>query len=307
MPIPIESSLEPAIANLILANAREAIVITDAAGDILRANPAYCSLTGYSPEELIGKNQRILNSGRHDRSFFQAMWHALQNEGRWTGKIWNRRKDGSLFLEILNIVALHDAGGTATHYVGFFSDITQEGLDADLLGQLAFYDPLTGLPTGPLLLDLLYEPARHCDRTGRHVALFYLNLDAFTALNRAHGHTVGDALIKAYAERLEAIVRQDDTVVRPGGDEFAVILREMATPQDVPQLAEKLMRQISEPFVHNGQSIVATASMGVSLYPDHSNDLEQLVGLAKQAMLQAKAAGKDRWVMHTKKPKTNGQ
>jgi diguanylate cyclase (GGDEF)-like protein/PAS domain S-box-containing protein len=290
--------IEPQVANAIIENAAESISVTDASGVILQVNGAYCRLTGYTPEEAIGKTQRILKSGRHDRRFYEAMWRALLTEGRWEGKIWNRRKDGSLFLENLVIVALRDAAGTSTHYVGISTDLTHKGLDQAQIDQLAFYDPLTGLATRALLIDHLCEAARQSERTGRRVAVFYINLDDFSTINAEHGHAVGDALLKAYAERLESIVRGVDTVARPGGDEFALILRDIATVQDVPRIAEKLLHRLAAPLDHNGQGFALRASVGISLYPDHGEQLEQLAGLAKQAMSQAKAAGKGRWIMH---------
>jgi diguanylate cyclase (GGDEF)-like protein/PAS domain S-box-containing protein len=295
---PIEVVDESGIANLILENARESIVITDAAGTILRVNQAYCQLTGYNAEELIGKNQRILSAGRHERSFFESMWEALLQEGRWEGKIWNRRKDGNLFLEHLIIVALPNRDGTPRHYVGIFSDITHQGLDPAQIGELAFYDPLTGLATHALLIDHLYEAARHSKRSGRHAVLFYLNLDDFSAINRRLGHAAGDALLKDFAERLDGTVRQVDTVARPGGDEFAVIMDEMASLKDVPRVADKLLTRLSTPFEFEGQPVPLNASMGISLYPTHSDEIDRLVSLARDAMTQAKAAGKHRWVLH---------
>lgn len=295
---PIEPAFEPRIADAILDNAGESIVITDAAGNALRVNAAYCRLTGYTPEEVIGNNQRMLSSGHHDRTFYEAMWSALLDEGRWEGKIWNRRKDGSIFLENLAIVALRDAAGTVTHYLGIFTDITHRGLDPAQISQLAFYDPLTGLATRALLIDHLSAAVHHSRRNGRRVALFYLNLDGFGRFNERHGHAAGDALLKAYAERLEGAVRQEDTVARPGGDEFALILGAMASLEDVPRVADKLLQRLAEPIEHDGQGFQLNASIGISLYPDHGEEPEQLVGLAREAMTKAKAAGKNRWVMH---------
>jgi diguanylate cyclase (GGDEF)-like protein/PAS domain S-box-containing protein len=283
---------------VILDNANESIVITDAAGTTLRVNPAYCQLTGYSPEEIIGKNQNILNAGRHERSFFEAMWEALLQEGRWEGKIWNRRKDGTLYLEHLTIVALPMADGSSKHYVGIFSDITHKGLDPTQIGELAFYDPLTGLATRALLIDHLSEAMRHSKRSGRHVVLFYINLDDFSAINQQFGHSCGDDLLKNFAERLENTVRQEDTVARPGGDEFAVIMREMASLEDVPRVADKLLARLSGPYAYAGHTVPLTASIGVSLYPTHDDNSERLVTLAWESMNQAKSAGKNRWVIH---------
>jgi diguanylate cyclase (GGDEF)-like protein/PAS domain S-box-containing protein len=295
---PIDPVLEPQVADAVIENARESIMITDAAGTILRVNGAYCRMTGYTPEEVIGENPRLIKSDRHDASFYQAMWNALLTEGRWAGKIWNRRKDGSIFLEDLAVVALRDTGGAVTHYVGLFTDATYEGLDPAQISQLAFYDPLTGLATRSLLIDHMGEAIRHCKRKGCHVAFFYLNLDNFGEINKGHGHAVGDALLKAYAEQIETSVRQNDTVARPGGDEFALILGEIASLQDLPRIADKLRRRLAQPVDHEGQSFQLGASIGISIYPEHGEDAEQLVELARQAMAKAKVAGKNRWVMH---------
>mgnify|MGYP001379732119 CR=1 FL=1 len=295
---PIDPMLDPQVAQAIVEHAAEGIVITDAAGNILQVNAAYCHMTGYSADEVIGKNPRLVQSGRHDPAFYEAMWNALLTEGRWSGKIWNRRKDGSIFLESLTVVTLRNAEGEPTRYVGLLTDVTYGGLDETQISQLAFYDPLTGLATRPLLIDHMGEAIRHCKRKGCHVALLYLNLDDFGEINKAHGHAAGDALLKAYAEQLEASVRQNDTVARPGGDEFALILGEVGSPDDIPRVAEKLLHRLSEPVDHEGRGVALRASIGVSIYPGHGQDAEQLVTLAREAMTKAKAAGKNRWVMH---------
>jgi len=294
----IDPALDPQVANAIIENAAEGILVTDAAGNIVRVNRAYCLMTGYSADEVIGKNPRLIQSGRHDPAFYEAMWHALLTEGRWSGKIWNRRKDGSIFLENLTAMALRDARGAVTHYLGLFTDVTYGGLDDAQISQLAFYDPLTGLATRPLLIDHMGEAIRHCKRKGCHAALLYLNLDDFAAVNKTRGHAAGDALLKAYAEQLEASVRQNDTVARPGGDEFALILGELAAPQELPRVADKLLQRLAQPLDHEGQSLALRASVGVSLYPVHGQDAEQLVALAREAMRKAKAAGKNRWMMY---------
>ncbi len=295
---PTDPVLEPRVANAVIENAGESIMITDAAGNILRVNGAYCRMTGYTPDEVVGKNPRLIKSGQHDPSFYEEMWNALLTEGRWAGKIWNRRKDGSIFLESLTVVALRDAEGAVTHYIGLFTDATYDGLDPAQISQLAFYDPLTGLATRSLLIDHMGEAVRHSKRKGCRVAMLYLNLDNFGEINKRHGHAVGDALIKTYAEHLENSVRQNDTVARPGGDEFALILGEMASPQDVPRIADKLLQRLAHPVDHEGQSFQLEASIGISVYPEHGDDPEQLVGLARAAMAKAKSAGKNRWVMY---------
>jgi diguanylate cyclase (GGDEF)-like protein/PAS domain S-box-containing protein len=294
----IDDGINLQVARAIMDNAKEGIVITDAAGSTLRVNAAFCRLTGYTQEEAIGVNQSTLKSGHHDAAFYESMWSALLTEGRWEGKIWNRRKDGSIFLENLTIVALRDAAGAATHYVGIFTDITHQGLEPAQISELAFYDPLTGLATRELLIEHLSGAVRHAKRRTRRVALFYLNLDDFRQLNKDRGHAVGDAVLKGYAEHLEAIVRDEDTVARPGGDEFALVLGDIADPADVQRVADKLLRRLTEPLDHDGQSIDLPASIGISIYPDHGDDAEQLIGLAKGAMKAAKSAGKNRWVMH---------
>ena len=219
-------------------------------------------------------------------------------EGRWKGKIWNRRKDGSLFLENLTIAALPNADGTPGHYVGIFSDVTYQGLDPSQIGELAFYDPLTGLATEALLIDYLGDAVRHTKRTGGHAVLFSLNLDDFRAINQRLGHAGGDILLKDFAERLCGLVRQDDTVARPGGDEFAVVMRDMASIEDVPRIADKLLAGLSAPFDYEGQPVKLSASIGISLCPIHSDEPERILRLAREALAQAKTSGKQRWVMH---------
>jgi diguanylate cyclase (GGDEF)-like protein len=246
----------------------------------------------------------MLSAGRHDRAFYQAMWECLLREGRWQGKIWNRRKDGSLFLEHLTIVALPNAEGTPGHYIGIFSDVTYQGLDPSQIGELAFYDPLTGLATEALLIDHLGEAVRHTRRTGGPSVLFSINLDDFRAVNQSLGHVGGDTLMKDFAERLYGIVREDDTVARPGGDEFAVVMRDLASIADVPRIADKLMAGLSAPFDYEGRPVQLRASIGISLCPSHSDEPEQILRLAREALAQAKASGKQCWVIH--EPKAAG-
>jgi diguanylate cyclase (GGDEF)-like protein/PAS domain S-box-containing protein len=294
----IDHGINSQVARAIMDNASEGIVITDVGGSTLHVNAAYCRLTGYTQAEAIGLNPRTLKSGHHDAAFYESMWSALLSEGRWEGKIWNRRKDGSIFLENLTIVVLRDAAGAVTHYVGIFTDITHQGLEPAQISELAFYDPLTGLATRELLIEHLSGAVRHAKRRNRRVALFYLNLDDFRQFNKDRGHAIGDAVLKGYAEHLEAVVREEDTVARPGGDEFALVLGDIADPADVQRIADKLLRRLAEPLDHEGQSIDLSASIGISIYPEHGEDAEQLVGLAKGAMNAAKSAGKNRWVMH---------
>ena len=230
--------------------------------------------------------------------FFEAMWEALLQEGRWEGKIWNRRKDGTLYLEHLTIVALPMADGSSKHYVGIFSDITHKGLDPTQIGELAFYDPLTGLATRALLIDHLSEAMRHSKRSGRHAVLFYINLDDFSAINQQFGHCVRG--------RPTQELRRAPGEHRPPGRHRSPprggrIRRDHARdgfPRGRAAGSGQTPRSAIGPFECAGHPVPLAASIGVSLYPTHNDNSERLVTLAWESMTQAKSAGKNRWVIH---------
>ena len=277
---------------------QESIVITDAQGVIQRVNQAFVECTGYSAEEAVGQTPRLLNSGRHDQAFYDAMWRGIREGGRWQGEIWNRRKSGEVYPEWLTITAVRDAEGRITNFVGMFQDITARKLAEDEIRSLAFYDPLTQLPNRRLLMDRLRQGVAAAARSGAYGALLFIDLDNFKLLNDTLGHDMGDLLLREVARRLRNCVREADTVARMGGDEFVVMLEGLSTApaaaaSQVEQLAEKIRETLAQPYELAGHSHHSTSSIGVALFRDREVDVEELLKRADMAMYEAKEAGRN--------------
>ena len=281
------------LAASVFENTDEGVVITDARGDIVEVNRAFTEILGYAREEVIGRNPRIWRSGRHQESFYRDMWHALREVGRWRGEVWNRRKNGEVFPEWLTISSVTDANGALTHFVGVFSDISQIKHSQEQLDYLAHHDALTGLPNRLLLNERLEQAIRHADRHQAQLALLFVDLDRFKHINDSLGHPAGDQLLGLVAEKFVEMVRQDDTVARIGGDEFVLLLEDVAQAQDVIAVVEKLMEVFASPFRLEGQEVRVTASLGISLYPRDGKDPATLMRNADAAMYRAKEEGRD--------------
>jgi len=278
--------------------AQEGILITDRDANILRVNHAFEVLAGYRAEEMIGQNPRIFQSGRHDATFYQAMWAELLGTGKWAGEIWDKRKNGEIYPKYMTITAVYDDQHQLTHYVAVSSDISQRKLDEQKIYQLAFYDPLTGLPNRRLLLDRLRQAMAVSMRSGRHGALLFLDLDHFKTINDTQGHAVGDLLLVEVAHRLQSCVREGDSVARLGGDEFVVMLEDLSTQPDeaatqTELVAEKIRTELCQPYALNGFECHSTPSIGISLFRDHLNNMEDILKYADIAMYQAKTAGRN--------------
>jgi diguanylate cyclase (GGDEF)-like protein/PAS domain S-box-containing protein len=278
-------------------SSQSGMIITDAEGCIVRVNSAFTRLTGFSAEEAVGRTPALLSSGRQDRLFYQRMWGALKDKGFWQGEVWNKRKNGQIYAEMLTITAIVSDSGQATHYVGSFTDITENKLAEAEIHRLAYYDSLTKLPNRRLLQDRLGQALAAAVRSGLYGAIFFIDLDNFKALNDTRGHDVGDLLLLEVAQRLRAVVREGDTVARQGGDEFVVLLEGMgANSTDAAalakQLGDKLREAIDQPFILNGYEYHCKLSIGVSLF--HGQDtVEDLLKHADLALYQAKNSGRN--------------
>jgi diguanylate cyclase (GGDEF)-like protein/hemerythrin-like metal-binding protein/PAS domain S-box-containing protein len=271
----------------------EGIMITDRDAVILKVNHAFTRLTGYSPEEVIGKSPALLQSGRQDKAFYRAMWETLGREKYWKGEIWNRRKNGEVYPEWLTITAVSDSKGVVTHYVGVFSDITQRKLTEQRISFLAYHDKLTDLPNRSLFYDRMSRAMSQTRRMDRHFALLLLDLDGFKAVNDEFGHEAGDEVIKASAQRLLTCVRDVDTVARMGGDEFAIILSEVKSPEDISGIARKIIQRITSPVsLFDGRVCSVGVSIGIAIHPDDGEEIDRLIRAADAAMYASKAAGK---------------
>jgi len=269
-----------------------AIVVTDVQGTILSINRAFTQLTGYSNEEALGANPRLLQSGRHDPDFYRSMWATLLATGHWHGDMWDRHKDGHLYPKYLAISAITDDAGRITHFVGIFYDNSERKTIEERLDHLAHYDALTGLPNRSLLIDRLEQAIERARRLGLQVALLYLDLDHFKHVNDEFGHDAGDQLLRLAAQRMKTCVRGADTVARLGGDEFVVLLPETHGAEDILTVTHKLLGELSNPYPVNEHLAMCTPSIGISVFPSDGADPNALMKQADTAMYQAKQSGR---------------
>ena len=291
-----EAELEQAAS--VFQHANEGITITDADGVILDVNTAFTRITGYSREEALGQNPRILKSGRQDAAFYAEMWQTLHSRGRWAGEIWNRRKNGEVYAELLTISAVRDSNGCVQRYVGLFSDISVQKEHQQQLEHIAHYDVLTGLPNRVLLADRLQQALAQTLRRGTQLAVVYFDLDGFKIINDRHGHDAGDRLLMTLADRMKHVLREGDTLARLGGDEFVAILVDLPDVDASLPWLNRLLRAIAEPVHDEVGPLQVSASLGISFYPQaESVDADQLLRQADQAMYQAKLAGKNRYCL----------
>lgn len=292
-----ENSRQLKLAASVFANASDCITITDSQGTILDVNPAFLQITGYSREEVLGNNPRLLKSGRQDAAFYEQMWQTLRETGRWQGEIWNRRRNDEVYPEWLTITAVTAEDGSVSHYIGAFIDITQRKQDEAEIHSLAFYDPLTHLPNRRLLMDRLSHARASSNRSNSHAALLFIDLDYFKTLNDTRGHDVGDLLLIEVARRLQDCVREVDTVARLGGDEFVVMLEDLSA--DAEQAAtqaltagEKIQQALKQSYRLKDFEHYSSCSIGISLF-DGDAGVDDLLKRADTAMYEAKNAGRN--------------
>jgi diguanylate cyclase (GGDEF)-like protein/PAS domain S-box-containing protein len=277
----------------------EAIMITDVDGNIVRVNRSFEKLTGYSAEEVLGKNPRLLKSERHDKEFYRVMWQTLLSEGVWTGEIWDRGKNGSIYPKQSTITAVKNADGKTIQYVSIFTDISDRKKAEEQVHNLAFYDVLTGLPNRRLLFDRLHLALSFSARSKLFGAVLFLDLDHFKTLNDTMGHDYGDVLLIEVAKRIKFCVREVDTVARLGGDEFIVLMENISSDAEtasisVGQVAEKIRAALTTPYLLKGNIYHSSPSIGVSLFFDNIETVEDLIKHADMAMYQAKGSGRNR-------------
>ncbi|MCQ8128457.1 diguanylate cyclase domain-containing protein [Methylomonas rivi] len=284
------------LAASVFTHAREGILITDVDGRIIDVNDTFTAITGYSREEALHRNPSMLKSDRQNKAFYAAMWADLKEKGEWSGELWNRRKNGQLYAEILTISAVRDAQGNTQHYVALFSDITPFKEYEQQLERIAHYDALTGLPNRILLADRLRLAMMQALRRGQKVAVVFLDLDGFKAVNDTFGHDMGDELLTALAGRMKQTLRESDTLARLGGDEFVAVLVDLPDTEACLPLLSRLLTAASQPVVYGESAMLVSASLGVSFYPQAEDiDADQLLRQADQAMYQAKMKGKNQY------------
>ena len=282
----------------VFLHAGEGIMITAADATIIDVNGAFEKITGYTRAEACGRNPAMLSSGRQSAEFYDGMWERLHNDNFWQGEVWNRRKSGELYVERLTITGIRNARGKALNYVGIFSDITKQTLQAQHLDRIAHYDPLTGLPNRRLLADRLQQAMAQARRRGSRLVVAYLDLDGFKAVNDELGHEYGDQLLVALSERMTHATRECDTVCRLGGDEFVVVLDGLQDAADFMPMVARLLEAVATPVEVGRRVLKVTGSVGVAVYPQSVEiDADQLMRQADQAMYRAKTLGKNRYAL----------
>lgn len=284
------------LASSIMESTSEGVLVTDERGKIIAVNPAFSHITGYSAREAIGNKPNLLKSDHHPPSFYEELWNALLNEGRWKGEIWNRHKNGTAYpiLQTINRIAPHD--GMPACYASVFHDITALHLANEHFQYLAFHDPLTGLPNRALFHDRLAHAIERARRDGLQLAVIFIDLDGFKDINDSLGHDIGDLLLREIAQRIRSRVRRaTDTVARFGGDEFLVLMEDLKGPNHCEDLVAELIADIALPLELRAHAVSVAASAGLVRFPEDSLDPGELVKYADIAMYAAKAAGKNRF------------
>lgn len=279
----------------VFSSSYEGIMVVSPDLRILRVNPAFTRISGYTAEEAMGQSPQLLSSGKHDAIFFSDLWAAVKQQGFWSGEIWDRRKNGELYSALLSISVVRDAQGELQHYVGVFSDITKFKVHAEELDRAAHYDPLTGSPNRRLLSDRLEQAIHRSNRSGRSLAVCFLDLDQFKAINDQYGAPVGNRLLVGVNEHLKRVLRSDDTLARLAGDEFVLLLSDIDSSEECAKILDRVLLAVSSPVVVDDLTLTVTASIGVSLYPNDNVDADTLIRHADQAMYLAKEAGKNRY------------
>lgn len=290
----------------------EGIIITDPERRIIRVNPAFCRLTGYGPEEVIGKTPAIISSGRHDRAFYASMWESIREQGFWRGEIWNRRKNGEIYPELLTITAIHDSGGIVQNYVAHFQDITERIAQEEQLRYLALHDSLTGLFNRYALDQEIDRAISRAERLEKLLVLCLMDLDGFKPVNDTYGHEAGNEVLAILGKRLSETLRRTDFAARLGGDEFVVLLEYLERLDGLELLLEKMEKAVKTPILlRSGETVSVGVSIGVAIhFPDETDDAggeESLLRLADQALYEAKAHKADRehsWAFFGEERKT---
>jgi diguanylate cyclase (GGDEF)-like protein/PAS domain S-box-containing protein len=278
--------------------AEEGMMVTDENANIIQINQAFTDLTGYIVQDVIGKNPSILKSDRQSSVFFERMWGSLQRDRSWQGEIWNRRKNGEIFPAWLSITAVVDKNGKVTNYVGAYVDFTERKKAENEIHHLAFYDPLSQLPNRRLLLDRLHQGIATGARNRTGGALMFLDLDNFKTLNDTKGHAIGDLLLIEVSRRLQACVREGDTVARFGGDEFVLLLESLSEDSahaavQARAIGEKVLKSLSDPYELEGSEFHSSSSMGITLFINYKDTMDELLKQADTAMYEAKKSGRN--------------
>lgn len=279
------------LAGVAFRNSNEAIIVADIDFNIILSNPTFSRITGFSEQDIIGKPASAINANWLAPEFMESIKHCLHYQGFWDGETWNRRKDGQLYSEKIRISVVKSAKGDVSHYIGQFTDNTEQKQSQEKLEFLAFHDPLTGLANRALFQDHVTQSIQNAERNKTLCAIIYLDLNEFKPLNDTFGHAFGDKVLVQASGRLRDIVRKADTVSRQGGDEFAILLNETASIEAAVLVAQKIISSLRQPMQIDDQTVSIGASAGISVYPEHGDGADKLIGNADKAMYAAKFLG----------------
>lgn len=288
-----ETETQLKLAACVFENMLDGVLITDTDGIILSVNPRFTVITGYEEKDAVGQTPRILKSDRHDQEFYDSMWKEIKTKGQWSGEIWNRRKDGELYLARMTISMVNDVDGEPVRYVSVFNDITKLWHKDEYVKHLAFHDALTDLPNRTLLMERINQQLIYSKRERCNLALLFLDLDGFKLINDQFGHNVGDDLLREVAKRLMKLLRQSDTVGRVGGDEFIILLNNPQGKEEIAYIANHIISSINEPMEILGEVLQIGASIGIAMFPADGCTSVDLIKNADTAMYAAKGLGKN--------------
>ena len=289
----IEKKLK--LSDIVFENTNEGILITDNKNNIISINSAFTKITGYEEADIINKNPKVLKSGKHDKEFYEKLWSDLLTTGQFKGEVWNRKKNGEIYPEWLNISIVKDSSGNILNYVAIFSDITKIKKSNERIEYLAHHDPLTNLPNRLLLKARLDQSITRASISKEILALFFIDIDNFKVINDTYGHSIGDKIINLVASRLQKNLRAEDTISRIGGDEFVIVIENIDQERSVEKIANKILDDFKEPIKLQEYLFDVTISIGISLFPNNSHDAEDLIKHADTAMYSAKNAGRNQF------------
>lgn len=273
----------------------EGVMISDNNGVILSVNPAFSQITGYAYDEAIGQRINMLKSDHHDKTFYTELWRELSGKDHWQGKIWNRRKNGEVYLQKSHISVIRDQSGNISHYISQFHDMTELKRHSDHVHQLAYYDALTGLINRSMIAEKVAAAVNHCKRSASSFALILLDLDRFKLINDTQGHDYGDQILKELSQRLLSCVDHDlDSVARLGGDEFLLLIQSIQNVDAVARFAHQLQQVIAKPYFFENKRFDISASLGIAMFPNDGVDGRVLMKRADMAMYAAKAEGRNK-------------
>ena len=293
------------IIDKIFNNSTEAIIVTDRRGNILLTNTAFSTITGYSFLDVKNKTPAILKSGRHDAQFYKSFWSQLKAKGFWSGEIWNKRKNGEIYPEWLNITSINNEKGNVTNFVAQFSDISSIKKSESMQAFHAYHDPLTRLPNRRLLFERLEHLQNNRTEDSKKFIVLFCDLDRFKSINDSLGHNVGDEVLRVISNKLQGCMRTNDTVARSGGDEFIIIIEGVDSVSGIERIAGKLVKLFDKPVKTKYGEFFVSASIGVSRYPYDSTDINELISFADIAMYQVKSVGGNNYCVFDSKQKQN--